>query len=164
MRLVVDASVLVGDLLRVSGRARLSDDRLELFIAEQTSSEVRHELPRRVNALVERRGLAASEGEELVTACLATIDANIVVVDAAVLAPLEQEARARVPRDPDDWPLVAAALALAAGIWTADNDLLGSGVPTWTTTSLVAWLERNPTGRSGPTTRQRRPPMTRDPS
>lgn len=35
MRLVVDTSVLVGELLRASGRARLGDDRLELFLPEQ---------------------------------------------------------------------------------------------------------------------------------
>ncbi len=43
-------------------------------------------------------------------------------------------------------PLVAWALALAAGIWTIDNDLLSTGVATWTTERLKVWLTRNPTG------------------
>lgn len=40
MRLVVDTSVLAGELLRRAGRARLGDDRLELFLPEPRWSEV----------------------------------------------------------------------------------------------------------------------------
>jgi hypothetical protein len=39
--------------------------------------------------------------------------------------------------------VVASALALDAGIWTNDNDVLGTGVATWTTESLQRWLERH---------------------
>lgn len=49
---------------------------------------------------------------------------------------LEDEALARSVRDPNDWPAVACALALTAGIWTNDNDFLGTGVATWTTETL----------------------------
>lgn len=35
MRLLVDTSVLVGELLRTSGRSRLGDERLQLFLPEQ---------------------------------------------------------------------------------------------------------------------------------
>lgn len=35
MRMVVDTSVLVGELLRITGRERLEDERLELFLPEQ---------------------------------------------------------------------------------------------------------------------------------
>jgi predicted nucleic acid-binding protein len=52
-------------------------------------------------------------------------------------AEYEDVARRRVPRDPRDWPTVALALALEAGIWTADTDFLGYGVPTWTTDTLL---------------------------
>ena len=34
MRLVVDTSVLVGELLRARGRRRLRDERLELFLRD----------------------------------------------------------------------------------------------------------------------------------
>jgi len=86
------------------------------------------------------------ERDELVRLCLAAVEANFAILDYAVLAPLEDEARSRVLRDPNDWPLVAWALALAAGIWTIDNDLLSTGVATWTTERLKVWLTRNPTG------------------
>ena len=59
-----------------------------------------------------------------------------------IYAALEDEARARSLRDPRDWPVVASALALTAGIWTNDNDFLGTGVATWTTDTLHRRLQR----------------------
>jgi hypothetical protein len=38
---------------------------------------------------------------------------------------------------------VATALALTAGIWTNDNDFLGTGVATWTTDTITAWLAQS---------------------
>jgi predicted nucleic acid-binding protein len=144
MRLITDASVLVGELLGVKGRQRLGDERLELFIAEQTWGEVQAELPRRISAFARRRDIAVEVADDLLRLCLAAIEANVALVDAAVYTALEAEARRRATRDEHDWPLVACALMLDAGIWTNDNDLLGTGVPTWTTVSLQAWLDHNP--------------------
>jgi predicted nucleic acid-binding protein len=45
-------------------------------------------------------------------------------------------ARRRIPRDPNDWPTVALALALGADILTNDHDFLGCGCPTWTFETL----------------------------
>lgn len=144
MRLVIDASVLVGELLGSSGRARLGDDRLELFLPEQVWRETRHEIPRRVGAFARHRSVGRAQVDELVQLCLASVEANVVVIDEAVYAPMEDEARSRSLRDPNDWPLVASALLLGIGIWTVDNDLLGTGIATWTTETLRVWLERNP--------------------
>jgi predicted nucleic acid-binding protein len=72
------------------------------------------------------------------------VEASIVILDEGVYAALEEEARERSPRDPHDWPVVATALALSAGIWTDDNDFLGTGVATWTTDTLQRWLPRQP--------------------
>ena len=66
------------------------------------------------------------------------------MIETAVLSALETEARARSLRDPAVWPTVAGALALDAGIWTNDNDFLGTGVATWTTETLRGWLETRP--------------------
>jgi predicted nucleic acid-binding protein len=142
MRLVVDTSVLVGELLRRSGRERLGDDRLELFLPEQMWAEARVELPRRIGAFVRRRGLEPVVGEELSQLCIDAVEANVVILDEAIYSALEDDARARSLRDPADWPVVAAALALSADIWTNDNDFLGTGVGTWTTESLRGWLDR----------------------
>ena len=140
MRLVVDASALVADLLRAAGRVRLADERLELFIAEHTSAEVKHELPKRVGRLARQRKLDVDLAERLVDECLAAVDRNLVVVHEAAYAPLEEEARWRSPRDPDDWPVVAAALAVGGAVWTNDKDFLGTGIATWTTETAISWL------------------------
>jgi predicted nucleic acid-binding protein len=53
----------------------------------------------------------------------------------------ENLARERVlTRDPDDWPIVAAALLLDFPIWTEDQDFFGSGVATWTTDRVELYL------------------------
>ena len=145
MRLVVDTSVLVGELLRAAGRARLGDDRLELFLAEAMWNELEVEFPRRVAAFARRHRLDDALADDLVAAAFAAVEANLVVVDRAIYAAAEHEARARSLRDPNDGPAVAAAL-VSAGIWTYDNDFLGTGVPTWTTESLQSWLDRTPAG------------------
>jgi len=143
MRLVVDTSVLVGELFRVSGRERLGDDRLELFLPERMWDETRIELPRRIAAFARRRSLDRTFSDELASSCLEAVETNAVILDEAVYSALEDEARARSLRDPPDWPVVASALALSADIWTNDNDFLGTGVATWTTDTLRGWLGRN---------------------
>lgn len=145
MRLVVDTSVLVGELLRASGRDRLGDHRLELFLPERMWSEAKVEIPRRIGLFARRRGLDPALRDQLNASCLAAVEANITIIDEAIYGAIEDEARARSRRDPNDWPAVAAALALACGVWTNDNDFLGTGVPTWTTESLTAWLTRHAT-------------------
>lgn len=44
-------------------------------------------------------------------------------------------------RAPEDWPVVACALALNCPIWTEDADFFGSGVATWTTDRVEYYLE-----------------------
>ena len=144
MRLVVDTSVLVVELLRATGRQRLGDERLDLFLAEQMCNETKVEIPRRIGAFARGRGLEPGVADHLVEMAIAAVDANLAVLDEAVYAAAEDEARARCQRDPTDWPPVACALLLNAGIWTADNDFLGTGVPTWTTATLQRWLDRQP--------------------
>ena len=51
---------------------------------------------------------------------------------------LESVARRSIPRDPNDWPTVALAIALDAGILTHDYDAFGCGCPTWTVDTLRA--------------------------
>ena len=142
MRLVVDSSVIVAELLRVSGRARLADPRLDLFIADHVWSEIHHEIPKRVAAFSRRHNLPDESANELVSLIFATIEAATVIGPEVVYAPVEDDARWRCARDADDWPTVALALTIDASIWTEDGDFLGTGVATWSTTTVTAWLER----------------------
>ena len=58
-----------------------------------------------------------------------------------VYGEFELEARERLgDRDPEDWPILAAALALGCPIWTEDPDFFGCGVPTWTTRRVEIFL------------------------
>ena len=63
MRLVVDTSILVAELLRPRGRALISRPTLELFIAKSARGETQYELPRRADALVRHGGLSRETGE-----------------------------------------------------------------------------------------------------
>lgn len=53
------------------------------------------------------------------------------------------------PRDADDWPVLACALALNCPIWTEDRDFFGTGVATWTTASVGLFLAETDTGPAG---------------
>jgi predicted nucleic acid-binding protein len=44
-------------------------------------------------------------------------------------------------RDPNDVPILAAALALNCPIWTEDRDFFGVGVATWTTDRVEIYLQ-----------------------
>jgi predicted nucleic acid-binding protein len=63
------------------------------------------------------------------------------VVPTEVTAPLRDTAMERIgSRDPMDWPIVAAALALDCPIWTEDKHFFGSGMATWTTDRIEIYL------------------------
>jgi predicted nucleic acid-binding protein len=141
---VADASSLVGELLRARGQDLLRHATLDLAIAEPIRDEAQHELERRVNLRIQQGRMPFARGHAVLAAALELLNATIVRVPVASYARFEDEARARIPRDPNDWPTVAAALALDAGIWTNDGDFLGCGLPTWTTETLLAYLARHP--------------------
>lgn len=109
MRLIVDASVLVGEALRTRGRDLLEHPLLDLVIADEKSLEM--------------------------------ILANVSLTAPEVYAERLTEARERLPRDARDAPTLALALTLDCGIWTADRDFFGCGVPVWSTEVLL-WYVR----------------------
>jgi len=141
MRLVLDTNVVVGESLRRRGAERFRDGRLELFMPADTHEEVAVEMRRRVWSVANLRGLTTAERELAVMRSLDVIRSTVNVVARPTYTPLEQVARHRTPRDSDDWPLVACAIALRAGIWTNDRDLFGTGVTTWVTDALQSWLD-----------------------
>jgi predicted nucleic acid-binding protein len=134
---VADASVLVAELLRERGRALIADPRLRIVVAEDQWSETRHELGRRVALLVKHARLIEDQASRIQRAIESLIERRVIdVIPRIVYQHMEETARRRVPRDPDDWPPVALALSMNAGILTGDNDFLGCGCPTWTVDTL----------------------------
>jgi predicted nucleic acid-binding protein len=92
---------------------------------------------------MERYGhMTADERREIEDAAQAAVAVSVRQVPQSIYVSVEAIARERIPRDPDDWPTVALALVLEAGIWTHDADFLGCGVPTWTVETLTAHVRR----------------------
>jgi predicted nucleic acid-binding protein len=142
MIVVADASVLVGELLRKRGRDLLLRPELQVLVAEDQWSETQHELSRRLGIMESSGRLSPDNRQALEEAVQGLIEANAIdVVSRSMYAPFEATARRRIPRDPQDWPTVALALLLDAGILTGDNDFLGCGCPTWTVETLLHEME-----------------------
>jgi predicted nucleic acid-binding protein len=142
MIVVADASVLVAELMRERGWTFARDAMLQIAVAEEPWSETQHEIARRLRHISSRGWwpearvvLVRSEIQKLID------ENNIDVVAHHIYHHLEAKARRRIPRDPNDWPTVALALTLDAGILTADYDFLGCGCPTWSFETLRAELE-----------------------
>jgi hypothetical protein len=116
VELVVDASILVAELLRERGRDLLAHPALRPSIAEPTWGEGRHELERRVAVMRQQGRLSYSAAAVLLETGFRTVARRVELVPAELYAYREAEARRRIPRDPVDWPTVALALALDAAI------------------------------------------------
>lgn len=141
--IVVDASVLVAELLRRRGRELLARPGLQCLVAEEQWGEAQHELDKRVAVIVGQGRLTSAQGQQLLQIVRDFMEDHAIdVVPRGFYEHMEDIARRRVPRDPADWAPVALALALAldASILTGDSDFLGCGCPTWTVETLLAEL------------------------
>lgn len=142
MRLVIDASILVAEVLRVRGREIIAHPELELFSPEETWSETTHELEKRVGLLVRYEHLQERMAHALLDTALEVIEARVALVLREVYDDQMGEAWRRVPQDPKDAPLAALAMTLDYGIWTGDRDFFGCGLPVWSTEVLLRHLWR----------------------
>lgn len=72
---------------------------------------------------------------------LSAIVALCTIVGQDLYCQHEAVARRRLgARDPEDWPILAAALAIGCAIWTEDTDFFGCGVATWTSSNIDVFL------------------------
>jgi predicted nucleic acid-binding protein len=141
MRLVVDASVLVAEALRVAGRAILTNPALDLHIPIEAWDETTHELRRRASILVQRGVHDQPQAAAILAETTTMLATSLTVVPTGDFADRLPEAAWRIPRDPRDVPAVALALALDCGIWTNDHDFFGCGLPVWSSDVLRSFLE-----------------------
>jgi predicted nucleic acid-binding protein len=146
VQLVADASVLVAELLRARGRRLIRNPVLRLAVTERVWDETQHELQRRADIIRQRGRFTPQTTTDLYDEGMALAALRIARVSNGMYAHREIAARARIPRDPSDWPTVALAMALDAAIWTNDCDFLGCGLPTWTTETLLIRLRELPPG------------------
>ena len=133
--LVLDANILIRAVLgqRVRRILEAHADSISFFIPETAYAEAEEHVA----------GLVCKRGGDPVKALvsLRSMAALGTVVSSDLYGDFEAEARKRLgARDPEDWPILAAALALGCPIWTEDTDFFGCGVATWTSASIDSFL------------------------
>jgi predicted nucleic acid-binding protein len=131
--IVVDANILISAVLGSKVIQLIQAHRHEVrFLTPQACVDDAHfYLP---PLMTER---ARSTSVEVIERLLAWVEP----LETEMLLPFEKTARALLKRrDPYDWPILAAAWALDAPIWTQDQDFFGLGVATWTTANVEHFL------------------------
>lgn len=134
--LVLDANILIRAvlgsrvlLLLLSNYA----ERVDFLAPGTVFEEARQEPPE----ILERRKVPVPPA----VAILDQLARLVQTVEAETYQSYEYLARQRIARrDEDDWPVLAAALALNCPIWTEDTDFFGCGVATWTTDRVELYL------------------------
>src|SRR5215831_17446164 len=139
--LVLDATILMRAVpgRRVRELLERYEDSATFYSPDVCFDDARHYL----SQVLEKRDLNVESG----LAILKQVSQLVVPIDRSLYGDYERLARERIEtRDPDDWPVVAVALMLDLPIWTEDQDLFGSGVPTWTriVSSYTSKLARRP--------------------
>ncbi len=142
MTLVIDANILIAELLRQRGRELLRNRQLLIYAADKVIEETNYEIQKRISHMITTGKLSIETGTDLTKAASQPLKTCIINVPQIEYGYLEIEAKERIPRDPDDWHTVALAIHLDAAIWTQDNDFLGCGCPCWTTDTLISHLKR----------------------
>jgi predicted nucleic acid-binding protein len=132
--LVVDANILVRAVLGRRVRDVIEGaGNVSFFVPETAFVEAEEH----VAALAIKRG----GDPEIALAFLHSMSHVVELIGCEVYGQFEVEARERLDkRDPDDWPILASALALGCPIWTEDTDFFGCGVATWTTDRVQMFL------------------------
>ena len=134
-RLVIDANIVIRAIIGKRARTLIAQycEKTAFYVAESNFEEAL----RYLNELGEKRGLS----EPVIQASLQTFVTMVQLVPDEELAPMRIKATERIgQRDPNDWPAVAAALLLDCPIWTEDADFFGSGIATWTSSTVEIYL------------------------
>jgi predicted nucleic acid-binding protein len=128
--IIVDANILVSTVAGKHTRrvARESVTRgIVLAAPIAQAEEAAHVLEAKI-------GFEAGDARRLLGEVLQAIQP----LEPEAYANLEDAARARLHiRAQSDWPVVAAALALDAAIWSNDRDFFGVGVAVWSTKNMA---------------------------
>jgi predicted nucleic acid-binding protein len=135
---VLDANIIVRAVLGTKARQlieRYAAD-VSLFAPDTAFAEVDEHLP----GLLAKRGISV----ELSTAVLERLSLLVQELPQSFYLEWESAAQALIAqRDPEDWPVLACALALDCPIWTEDRDFFGVGVATWTSNRVEFFLSNS---------------------
>ena len=131
MYLIVDANVLLGAIIGKS--LPLLED-----IASRDGVLL---VPSRM--LIEARSVAADAGRVPLPGALkrfSLIETMVTLLDPIHYEHEEGRARERLTtQGQSDWPILAAALALDAPVWSNDKHIWGTGVAVWLTRNIRFW-------------------------
>lgn len=133
---MLDANILIHAVLGTQVRNLILEyDGNVLFFTPQVCVDDAH---RYLPDLLASRGVDPALAMALLDGLLTYIQP----LEAEWLEKYGAVAKARLAsRDPDDWPVLAAALALSCPIWTQDADFFGVGVATWTSEHVIGYLK-----------------------
>ena len=135
--LVIDANILIRAVLgkRVREVIETYCEAVTFFVPEAAYCEAEEHL----SGLAIKRGGDPEKAQRF----LRSLRELVEPIGSDVYGEFEAEARERLgQRDPDDWPILASALALGCPIWTEDTDFFGCGVATWTSKSVRMFLRK----------------------
>ncbi len=133
--LIIDANILVNAALGERVRNILTQ-----FHGTTTFSVpdvCRDDARRRIPQICRKHGLDQRRAFDT----FGYLEKVIKIVEPLTYFEREADARRRIThRDPEDWPIVATALALDLPIWTKDGDFFGCGIATWITNTIEIYL------------------------
>lgn len=140
--LVLDTNILIRAVLgrKVQQLLVQYGSEVQFYCPESAFAEALEHLPH----ILAKRSIPVSDGMVVLEALTKVVQS----ISLETLSPFEASARERMCRhDEEDWPVLAAAMALGCAIWTEDKDFFGSGVATWTTDRVEIYLQN--IGKSG---------------
>lgn len=133
--LVVDANILIRAVLgkRVREVIGRYAGQASFFVPDVAYAEAEEHL----SALIIKRGGDPEKALSFLRSLAGLVD----LIGSEIYGEFEAEARERLgQRDPEDWPILASALAIGCPIWTEDTDFFGCGVATWTSSRVEMFL------------------------
>jgi predicted nucleic acid-binding protein len=136
--LIVDANILVRAVLGKRVRAIIEAyvGQATFFVPDIAFAEAEEHLP----ALVTKR----VGDPQKALALLHSLGSLVEQIGDEVYGEFEAAARDRMGgRDPEDWPILACALAIGCPIWTEDTDFFGCGVAIWTSSPVEMFLRQH---------------------
>lgn len=134
--LILDANILIRGVLGSKVRDLLlsNHEKVDFFTPDVCMNDAEKYLP----ILFKKKSLPAEPALRV----LAALKSVIQILDEGIYSEYTEEAKRRMEnRDPEDWPIAAAALALKSAIWTEDKDFFGSGFTTWMTAKVHIFFE-----------------------
>ena len=134
-RIVLDANILIRAMLgvKVGGLLTRYAETVEFCAPSIAFEDAEVNLP----TIMAKRGI----DQEQLRLGLDAVRLLVEELPAEATDPMRAQALQRIGhRDPDDWPIAAAALILGCPIWTEDKDFFGSGIATWTSDLVEIYL------------------------